>query len=205
MESRQLGRTGRQVGVIGLGCGQLGADWGAVSEQDALATLHAAVDAGVTSIDPAKVRTSVLAHAGGDLGREANGPSLRFPDGVTLQLPEGCASPSAPDRDVFLGVRAEKMSVAPSDAVASDTMPAHIIVSEYLGAETVVAFKLGRRADQTEQDTVAKHDLQQARIPGELHLTPGADFTVRLDLTNVSFFDVDSGERLPVAVPEATR
>ena len=134
-----------------------------------------------------------------------DGRSLRFPDGVTLKLPEGCASPSAPDRDVLLGVRAEKISVAPSDAVASDTMPAHIIVSEYLGAETVVAFKLGRRADQTEQDTVAKHDLQQARIPGELHLTPGADFTVRLDLTNVSFFDVDSGERLPVAVPEATR
>jgi aryl-alcohol dehydrogenase-like predicted oxidoreductase len=44
MESRQLGRTGRQGGVIGTGCWQLGADQGAVSEQDALATLHAAVD-----------------------------------------------------------------------------------------------------------------------------------------------------------------
>ncbi len=55
MESRQLGRTGRQVGVIGLGCWQLGADWGAVSEGDALATLHAAVDAGVTFLDTADV------------------------------------------------------------------------------------------------------------------------------------------------------
>src|SRR5450759_5313009 len=55
MESRQLGRTGRQVGVIGLGCWQLGADWGAVSEQDALATLHAAVDAGVNFLDTADV------------------------------------------------------------------------------------------------------------------------------------------------------
>lgn len=55
MESRQLGRTGRQVGVIGLGCWQLGADWGAVSEEDALATLHAAVDAGVTFLDTADV------------------------------------------------------------------------------------------------------------------------------------------------------
>jgi aryl-alcohol dehydrogenase-like predicted oxidoreductase len=55
MESRQLGRTGRQVGVIGLGCWQLGADWGAVSEQDALATLHAAVDAGVSFLDTADV------------------------------------------------------------------------------------------------------------------------------------------------------
>jgi aryl-alcohol dehydrogenase-like predicted oxidoreductase len=55
MESRQLGRTGRQVGVVGMGCWQLGADWGAVSEQDALATLHSAVDAGVSFLDTADV------------------------------------------------------------------------------------------------------------------------------------------------------
>jgi aryl-alcohol dehydrogenase-like predicted oxidoreductase len=55
MESRQLGRTGRQVGVIGLGCWQIGAGWGQVSEQDALATLNAAVDAGVTFLDTADV------------------------------------------------------------------------------------------------------------------------------------------------------
>jgi len=46
---------GSQVSVIGLGCWQLGADWGAVSEQDALATLNAAVDAGVTFLDTADV------------------------------------------------------------------------------------------------------------------------------------------------------
>jgi aryl-alcohol dehydrogenase-like predicted oxidoreductase len=34
--------------VIGLGCWQLGSDWGTVSEDDALETLDAAVDAGVT-------------------------------------------------------------------------------------------------------------------------------------------------------------
>ena len=55
MESRTLGRTHRQVSVIGLGCWQLGADWGAVSETDALAVLHAAVDAGVTFLDTADV------------------------------------------------------------------------------------------------------------------------------------------------------
>ncbi len=55
MESRQLGRTGRQVGVIGMGCWQLGAGWGEVSEEDALATLRAAVDAGVTFLDTADV------------------------------------------------------------------------------------------------------------------------------------------------------
>jgi aryl-alcohol dehydrogenase-like predicted oxidoreductase len=38
-----------------MGCWQLGADWGDVSEKDALATLHAAVDAGVTFFDTADV------------------------------------------------------------------------------------------------------------------------------------------------------
>jgi aryl-alcohol dehydrogenase-like predicted oxidoreductase len=55
MQTRQLGRTGKQIGVVGLGAWQLGADWGNVSEDDALATLHAAVDAGTTFIDTADV------------------------------------------------------------------------------------------------------------------------------------------------------
>ncbi len=55
MDIRDLGRTGRPVGVIGLGCWQLGAGWGEVSEDDALATLAAAIDAGVTFLDTADV------------------------------------------------------------------------------------------------------------------------------------------------------
>ncbi|WP_049565782.1 aldo/keto reductase [Nonomuraea sp. SBT364] len=55
MEHRVLGRTGRQVGVVGLGAWQLGADWGQVSEDEALATLAAAADGGVTFIDTADV------------------------------------------------------------------------------------------------------------------------------------------------------
>ncbi|GAA1838351.1 aldo/keto reductase [Luedemannella flava] len=55
MQTRQLGRTGVNVGVIGLGAWQLGADWGDVSESDALDTLNAAVDAGTTLIDTADV------------------------------------------------------------------------------------------------------------------------------------------------------
>lgn len=50
-----LGRTGRPVSVVGLGCWQLGADWGEVGEEQALAILDAAVDAGVTFLDTADV------------------------------------------------------------------------------------------------------------------------------------------------------
>ena len=55
MENRNFRRMGRSAGVIGLGAWQLGGDWGEVSEEDAHATLSAAVDAGVTFIDTADV------------------------------------------------------------------------------------------------------------------------------------------------------
>ncbi|WP_123372697.1 aldo/keto reductase [Cellulomonas sp. PhB150] len=55
MDTRVLGRTGRSVGVIGLGCWQLGGDWGEVASDTALAVLGAAVDAGVTFLDTADV------------------------------------------------------------------------------------------------------------------------------------------------------
>jgi len=55
MQSRTLGRTGREVSVVGLGTWQLGADWGDVSEDDALAVLDASADAGVTFFDTADV------------------------------------------------------------------------------------------------------------------------------------------------------
>jgi aryl-alcohol dehydrogenase-like predicted oxidoreductase len=53
MEKRTL--AGRPVSVVGLGSWQLGSDWGAVDEDDALALLDTAVGAGVTFIDTADV------------------------------------------------------------------------------------------------------------------------------------------------------
>lgn len=55
MQQRPLGRTGRSVSAIGLGTWQLGADWGAVGEEDAMAVLAASVDHGVTLFDTADV------------------------------------------------------------------------------------------------------------------------------------------------------
>jgi aryl-alcohol dehydrogenase-like predicted oxidoreductase len=55
MRTLTLGRTGRQVSEIGFGAWQIGADWGDVEEDAALATLHAAADAGVTFFDTADV------------------------------------------------------------------------------------------------------------------------------------------------------
>jgi aryl-alcohol dehydrogenase-like predicted oxidoreductase len=55
MRLRALGKTGREVSEIGFGAWQIGADWGAVDEDAAMATLRAAADAGVTFFDTADV------------------------------------------------------------------------------------------------------------------------------------------------------
>jgi aryl-alcohol dehydrogenase-like predicted oxidoreductase len=55
MKTRTLGNTGRAVGEIGLGTWQLGANWGDVTDEVALATLRGAWDAGTTLFDTADV------------------------------------------------------------------------------------------------------------------------------------------------------
>ncbi len=55
MNYRTFGRTGWQVSEIGFGAWAIGAEWGRVSEDDALLALHAAMDQGVNFIDTADV------------------------------------------------------------------------------------------------------------------------------------------------------
>lgn len=56
MEKRALGRTHRDVGVIGFGAWQIGDAWGTqVAEDEALRALHVAADSGVTFYDTADV------------------------------------------------------------------------------------------------------------------------------------------------------
>src|SRR4051794_5706383 len=55
VEHRRLGRTGRDVSVIGFGAWAIGGSWGSVDDAESLAALHAAADAGVTLIDTADV------------------------------------------------------------------------------------------------------------------------------------------------------
>jgi aryl-alcohol dehydrogenase-like predicted oxidoreductase len=55
VQQRPLGKTGHDVSVIGLGTWQLGADWGDVSETEAMAVLDAALAHGVTFFDTADV------------------------------------------------------------------------------------------------------------------------------------------------------
>ncbi len=55
MQYRELGRTGWSVSEISFGAWAIGSAWGHVSDDDALAALHTAVDAGINFIDTADV------------------------------------------------------------------------------------------------------------------------------------------------------
>ncbi|MBB5189730.1 aryl-alcohol dehydrogenase-like predicted oxidoreductase [Silvimonas terrae] len=55
MQQRQFGNTGRSVSEIGFGAWAIGGSWGDVSDKDAEAALHAALDAGVNFLDTADV------------------------------------------------------------------------------------------------------------------------------------------------------
>jgi aryl-alcohol dehydrogenase-like predicted oxidoreductase len=55
VQSTRPSRLGQPVSIVGLGCWQLGGDWGDVDEDRSHDILQAAVDAGVTFLDTADV------------------------------------------------------------------------------------------------------------------------------------------------------
>jgi aryl-alcohol dehydrogenase-like predicted oxidoreductase len=55
MRHRRLGSTGYEVSEVGFGAWAIGGSWGDVTDDDAMATLHAALDEGITFIDTADV------------------------------------------------------------------------------------------------------------------------------------------------------
>ncbi len=55
MQLRPLGRTGWNVSTISFGAWAIGGAWGTVNDDESMAALHAAIDAGVNFIDTADV------------------------------------------------------------------------------------------------------------------------------------------------------
>lgn len=75
MKTRRLGKTGYEVSEIGLGCWQLGGDFGPVGDEEAAAILDAANAAGITFWDTADVYGGGLSES--RIGAHSKGPAVR--------------------------------------------------------------------------------------------------------------------------------
>ncbi|NUP47803.1 MAG: aldo/keto reductase [Catenulispora sp.] len=144
MEHRTLGRTHREVSVVGLGTWQLGADWGTVDEDEALSVLSAAVDAGVTFLDTADVygdgRSERL------IGRFR---AERGADGLTVATKMGRRMPQVPENYTLENFRAwtdrsrENLGVETLDLVQLHCPPTAVYADDAVfdALDTLVAEK----------------------------------------------------------------
>ncbi|HEY1519292.1 MAG TPA: aldo/keto reductase [Solirubrobacteraceae bacterium] len=91
MRVRTLGAGGLEVSAIGLGCMGMSQGYGPADERESLATLHAALDAGVTLLDTAmsygaganeRLLSRVLATRGDEVVLATKFGIARGPDGV---------------------------------------------------------------------------------------------------------------------------
>lgn len=125
MKTRRLGKTGFEVSEIGLGCWQLGGDFGPVGEETASAILDAANDAGVTFWDTADVY-------GGGLSESRIGAHAKAA-GVHVATKLGRGGGLFPDNYSLEGLRASLVASAERLGVARlDLAQLHCVPTEVL-------------------------------------------------------------------------
>ena len=125
MKTRRLGKTGFEVSEIGLGCWQLGGDFGPVGDETADAILTHAHNAGITFWDTADVYGGGLSES--RIGAHAKGPDVvvatklgrgggMFPDGYSKQAV----------RESLLG-SAKRLGVAAIDLAQLHCVPTEVL------------------------------------------------------------------------------
>jgi aryl-alcohol dehydrogenase-like predicted oxidoreductase len=125
MKTRRLGKTGYDVSEIGLGCWQLGGDFGPVGDDTASAILDAASDAGVTFWDTADVY-------GGGLSESRIGAHAKAA-GVFVATKLGRSGTLFPDHYSLDGIRASLQGSADRLGVATlDLAQLHCVPTDVL-------------------------------------------------------------------------
>ena len=130
MKTRRLGKTGYQVSEIGLGCWQLGGDFGPVGDETASAILDAANAAGVTFWDTADVY-------GGGLSESRIGAHAKA-EGVHVATKLGRGNGLFPDNYSKDGIRASLAGSAQRLGVATlDLAQIHCVPTAVLREGTI--------------------------------------------------------------------
>jgi aryl-alcohol dehydrogenase-like predicted oxidoreductase len=89
MQYQQLGRTDLTVSRIGFGAWAIGGDWGSVDDEQSMAAMHAAIDAGVNFVDTADVYGDGRSeHLVARLRRERPGETIHVATKAGRRLPE---------------------------------------------------------------------------------------------------------------------
>ncbi len=126
MKTRRLGRTGYQVSEIGLGCWQLGGDFGPVPETLAAEILSTATELGVTFWDTADVY-------GAGLSERRIAASTNRPQGLHIATKLGRDGALYPDKYSKDGVRrslegsAERLGVETLDLAQLHCVPQAVL------------------------------------------------------------------------------
>ena len=94
MTTRRLGATGPTVSALGLGCMGMSAIYGPADRNESIATIHAALDAGVTLLDTGDfygmgdnemlIRDALAGRRRGDVVLSVKFGALRSPDGAFI-------------------------------------------------------------------------------------------------------------------------
>jgi len=161
MKQRAFGSRGVNVSEIGLGCWQLGgADWGDMSEEDALATLQAAVESGVNFFDTADVYG--LGHSESIIGKFLKDcPEELFVATKLGRFPE----PGWPDNFTLDTFRAHTTaSLRRLGIEALDLTPLHCIPTDVLKRREV--FEWLRTLQQEALRWCLDYDAISVVIPG---------------------------------------
>jgi multiple sugar transport system ATP-binding protein len=128
--------------------------------------------AGFTGSPPMNLVACTLADGVADLGA-----------GVGVRLPAELARRAAQANGHVFGIRPENVTLASRGAMGEVAVPATVVITEPLGAETLVTFQVGAVE-------------LMARCAASFKVPPGTQQTVYLDPAAMHLFDRDNGQAL---------
>ncbi len=144
MKTRRLGKTGYDVSEIGLGCWQLGGDFGPVGDDTATAILDAAEAAGISFWDTADVY-------GGGLSESRIGAHAK--PGIRIATKVGRDSSLFPNAYSFEGIRESLLGSARRLGVQTlDLAQLHCVPTEVLREGAIFGWM-----DQLRAEGVVRH------------------------------------------------
>ena len=204
MRSTTIPRLGRDVSVIGLGCWQLGADWGDVSDDTASQILEAAYESGVTFFDTADV------YGDGRSERAVGAFRALHPEIVVATKMGRRANPHVAEAYTLDAFRAwtdrsrENLGVDTLDLVQLHCPPSSVFAdpSTYESLETLVAE--GRIARWGVSVETSAEALEALKHPGLASIQIVVNLFRRKPLELVTTAAADAGVGIIARVPLAS-